>query len=144
MQHVVDVGKKFIAVELLVPCMSSVRTTMKNCSTIEACQFFVINSTTFLIRQLCWIICSDEVLRLGLETIFANLCLEGFRSRLGLKGSRSQSQAYYLETVNIARIWLCKTFVNQQVFSLLYLQVTNNQNTSKKCQKFEKNSTLKR
>jgi len=28
-----------------------------------------------LIRQLFWIICSDEVLRLGLETIFLSLSL---------------------------------------------------------------------
>jgi len=43
-----------------------------------------MNLTTFSIRQLCWIICSDEVLRLGLETTFTSLSigLEGFRSRL--------------------------------------------------------------
>jgi len=63
---------------------------------------------TVLIRQLCWIICSDQVLRLGLKTIFASLSLslEGFRSHLALKGYRSRSQACYLETVNIAKIWL--------------------------------------
>jgi len=48
------------------------------------------------IQQLFWIVCSDEVLRLGLKTIFASLglYLEGFRSRLGLKGHKSRSQAY--------------------------------------------------
>jgi len=60
----------------------------------------------FLIRQLCTIICSDEVLRLGLETIFASLGLEGFRSHLAFKGYRSRSQACCLETVNVVRIWL--------------------------------------
>jgi len=67
-------------------------------------------------------ICRDELLRLGLVTIIASLSLglEGFRSHLALKGYRSRSQACCLETVNIARIWLCKTSVIQQVFSLLY------------------------
>jgi len=71
-----------------------------------------------LIRQLFWIICSEQVLRLGLETIFLSLSLglEGFRSHLALKGYRSRSQACCLETVNIARIWLCKTSVIQRVF----------------------------
>jgi len=59
-----------------------------------------------LIRQLCWIICSDEVLKLGIETIFASLNpgLEAFRSHLALKGYRSWSQACCHETFNIARI----------------------------------------
>jgi len=43
----------------------------------------------FLIRQLFWIIFSDEVLRLCLETTFGSLGLEGFRSHLALKGYRS-------------------------------------------------------
>ena len=33
--HEVDVGKNFIAVELLAPCMFSMRATMKNCWTIN-------------------------------------------------------------------------------------------------------------
>jgi len=68
-----------------------------------------------LIRKPCWVIGSDEVLRLGLETIFASLSLglEGFRSHLALKGDRSRSQACCLETVNIAKIWLCKCSVIQ-------------------------------
>jgi len=33
--HEVDVWKNFIAVELLVPCMLSIKTTMKNCQTIK-------------------------------------------------------------------------------------------------------------
>jgi len=93
--------------------------TTKKCWIIKRGQFCKsINLTTFLIRQLCWIICSDEVLRLGLETIFASLSLrlEDFRSYLALKGYRCRSQANCLETANIARIWLCKTSVIQQVF----------------------------
>jgi len=76
-----------------------------------------INLTTVLIRRLRWIICSDEVLRLGLETIFVSL--EDFRSHLALKGHRSRSQACCLETVSISRIWLWKTSVIQQVFSVV-------------------------
>ena len=80
-----------------------------------------ITLTTVLIRRLRWIICGDEVLRFGLETIFMSLSLglEDFRSHLALKGYRSRSQACCLETVNIARIWLCKTSVIQQVFSVV-------------------------
>jgi len=63
--------------------------------------------------------------RLGLVSrpILASIGLEGFRSRLGLghKGYRSRSQAYCLETLNIAIIWLGKTSVIQRAFSLLYL-----------------------
>ena len=33
--HEVDVGKNFIAVEMLVPCMLSIRATMKNYWTIK-------------------------------------------------------------------------------------------------------------
>jgi len=43
--------------------------------------------------------------------------LEDFRFHLALKGHRSRSQACCLETVNIARIWLCKIYVIQ-VFSV--------------------------
>jgi len=35
MLHEVDVGKNFVAVELLVPCMSNMKATMKNCRTIK-------------------------------------------------------------------------------------------------------------
>ena len=48
-----------------------------------------------------------------------SLGLEDFRSHLALKGYRSRSQACCLETVNIAKIWLCKTSVIQQVFSVV-------------------------
>jgi len=57
----------------------------------------------------------------------ASLDLEGFRSRLGLECCMSRSQAYCFETWNIARILLGKTVI-QLVFSLLYLQVRNNEN----------------
>jgi len=43
--------------------------------------------------------------------MFASLDLEGFRTRLGLEGCRSRSQAYCLEIFNIAMIWLSKTSV---------------------------------
>jgi len=39
MLHEVDVGKDFIAVELLVPCMSSIRAAMKNFWTIKRYKF---------------------------------------------------------------------------------------------------------
>jgi len=55
--------------------------------------------------------------------IFASLGLQGFTSRLDLEGYRSQSQAYCLETLNIARTWLRKSSVIQRVSSLLYLHV---------------------
>jgi len=35
-------------------------------------------------------------------------------------------------------IWLSKTFVNERVFGLLYLQIRNNQSRYEKCQKFKK------
>jgi len=35
---------------------------------------------------------------------------------LGLEGCRSRSQAYCLETLNTAKIWLKKTSVFQRVF----------------------------
>jgi len=49
--------------------------------------------------------------------------------RVSDSGYRSRSQAHCFETLNIARIWLCKTVI-QRVFSLLYLQVRNNENRS--------------
>jgi len=62
---------------------------------------------------------SGGVSRLGLG-------LEGFRSRLGLVGYRSRSQACCLETLNTSTMGLSKIYVIQQIFSLLYLQVRNN------------------
>jgi len=73
-----------------------------------------------------------------------SLHLEGFMSLLSLKGDRFRSQAYCLETLNNARIWLSKTSIIQRVlFSLLYMQVRNNQNRLENSQKFKKNSTWK-
>jgi len=70
--------------------------------------------------------------------IYASLGLNGFRSCLCHKGCWSRSQAYCLETLNIARIWLSKTSVIQQVFSLLFLQVGNNQNRLKNARNLKK------
>jgi len=83
-----------------------------------------------------------SVSRIFSRPIFASLGLEGFTSRLGLglEGYRSRSQAYCLETLNIARMWLRKSFVIQRVFSLLYLQARNSENMSEKCQKLKKGS----
>jgi len=50
---------------------------------------------------------------------FASLDLQGFRSRLGLEGYRSRSQAYCLETLNIASIWLSKTN-STKFFSIVF------------------------
>ena len=49
--------------------------------------------------------------------IYTSLSLEGFRSRLGLGGYRSQSQTCCLETFNMptATIWLNKTSAIQRV-----------------------------
>jgi len=79
-----------------------------------------------------------SVLRLIYRPIVVSLGLKCFRSCLGLEGYRSWSRVYCLETLNIARMWVSQTFVIQWVFSLLYLQIKNNQNRSEKCQKFEK------
>jgi len=70
--------------------------------------------------------------------IFANLGLglDGFRSRLGLEGFRSRDFEYYKEMVY-------QNFCNSKSFCLFYLSAKNNQNTSEKCQKFERNSSQK-
>jgi len=39
----------------------------------------------------------------------------------------SQSQLHSLEALSTAKMWLSKTFVNQYVFCLLYLQIRSNQ-----------------
>ena len=65
-----------------------------------------------------------------------NLGLEGFRSRFGLEGFRFRDFEY-------CKVIVYKNLDYSNIFSLLYLQVRNNQNTSKKCQNFEKNSSEK-
>jgi len=45
-----------------------------------------------------------------------------------------------LETLNIAKKWLIKISVIQ-IFLFVVFVGKNNQNTSEKCQKFEKNSS---
>ena len=55
--------------------------------------------------------------------------------------SWSRSQVHSLEALSTAKILLSKTFVNQRVFGLLYLQIRNNQSRQEKCQKFEKIDT---
>jgi len=54
----------------------------------------------------------------------------------------SVSKVSGLETLNIAKKSFIKNSTIQRFF-LLYLQVSNNQNTLEKCQKFEKDSSQK-
>ena len=75
--------------------------------------------TLYVYQSLEWPIISDESPSRDhvSRPIFKSLDPEGFRSRLCLEGYRSRSQAYCLETWNIASIWLSKTSKLQRVFS---------------------------
>jgi len=79
-------------------------------------------------------------LEIRLETIFAGhgLSLKSFRSRHGLQVCRSLTQAYFLESWNIAKIWLSKTSVIQRVSSVLHLQEKDNQKRSKNARNSKK------
>jgi len=59
-----------------------------------------------------------------------------------VSGLVSVSKVSGLETLNIAKKWFIKIHVIQRFLFVVFL-VKNNQNTSEKCQKFEKNSGQK-
>jgi len=135
--HVADVGKKFIAVELLVTCMLSIRTTMKNCLAMKTWEVFVKFNNFFGLFAVMksWDLVSRPFLLVSVSILkVSGLVLVSKVTSLGHKP---------IETVNNARIWLCKTSVNQQLFSLLYLQVRNNQNTLKNASNLIKIQLLK-